>query len=106
MDNKSLILDIAMNLNRIGNWAADGYENKKKRILTFLKQNNSLIISLKNKKFPDKFKQTLSIFLKEYKILEKEGKNTPQNPLFWAEKMMTWGNILTHRVKYLKEKKI
>lgn len=101
MDNKQLILDIAMNLNRIGNWSADGFEEKKKRILTFLNQNADLIKSLNTKKFSDKFNKTLFIFLKEYTILEKEGKNTPQNTKLWAEKMMTWGNILTHRVNLI-----
>ena len=32
MELKVKILDIAMNLNRIGNWAADDFERQQKRI--------------------------------------------------------------------------
>ena len=40
-NTKIKILDIAMNLNRIGNWAADGFQAKEKRILTFLDQTSA-----------------------------------------------------------------
>jgi len=99
MDNKAKILDIAMNLNRIGNWAADDYRGKKKRITLFLDQNNSYLSSLEV--IDGKFKKTLALFKKKYKKLEKEGKTGPKDPLFWAEMMMTWGNILTHRASFL-----
>jgi hypothetical protein len=39
--------------------------------------------------------------LKEYPKLEKEGKEAPKDEWAWAEKMMTWGNILTHHAKLL-----
>lgn len=101
MNNKDKILDIAMNLNRIGNWAADGYDTKKKRIIIFLDQTKEYMNSLEDSEIPDAFKKTLNYFLKEYKKLDKEGRNKPKDELLWAEKMMTWGNILTHRAKLL-----
>lgn len=102
MDQKSKILDIAMNLSRIGNWAADGYKIKQKRITLFLDETTEYIKSLKQSSFPLRFKETLIKFLQEYSRLEKEGKTGPRDELEFAEKMMTWGNILTHRASLIK----
>ena len=96
------ILDIAMNLNRIGNWAADSYEQKRKRIKLFLGQTSDYINSLTTEISSGSFQKTLTAFLSIYKQLEKEGINGPKDPIAWAEKMMTWGNILTHRANLLK----
>ncbi len=96
-----IILDIAMNLNSIGNWAADDYPAKKKRIITFLGQTSHYITDLSGSTFSPSFEKTFQKFLSEYPQLEREGKTGPKNHLVWAERMMTWGNILTHRTKLL-----
>jgi len=101
MSNKAKILDIAMNLNRIGNLAADDYNNKQKRINIFLDETNSYIESVDKSSFSHSFKNTFEKFLKEYKILNKERNENSFDSLHWAEKMMTWGNILTHRTKVI-----
>lgn len=101
MDEKAKILDIAMNLNRIGNWAADGYEERKKRIKVFLESTRGYIENLDTSKFSKKFEKTYQNFIKVYEKLEKEGKSGPKDTLYWAENMMTWGNILTHRSKLI-----
>lgn len=101
MNNKNQILDIAMNLNRIGNWAADDYQGKKKRINLFLDQTTRYVDSLDEKSFQGSFKRTYNKFLKEYPGLVKAGKQGPKESLHWAEKMMTWGNILTHRAQLI-----
>jgi len=101
MNNRAKILDIAMNLNRIGNWAADDYSGKKERIKTFLRSTSSYIRDLDKDSLPHTFAGTFNNFVKEYHDLEKEGLKRPKNPLFWAEDMMTWGNILTHRSKLI-----
>ena len=98
---KDKILDIAMNLNRVGNWAADDYKGKKKRIVVFLDQTSEYIDSLDKSSFSIKFKKTFKSFVRDYKNLEQQGKSGPKNPLDWAEQMMTWGNILTHRAKLI-----
>ena len=97
MDNKAKILDIAMNLNRIGNWAADDYIGKRKRINSFLDQTNGYILSIDPNSLKDSFQKTYRNFLREYSKLEKTGKVGPADTLSWAENAMTWGNILTHR---------
>lgn len=101
MNAKAKILDIAMNLNRIGNWAADDYHGKRKRILAFLKQTSEYINLIEGFDFSSNFKKTYERFIKEYKELEKARKEKPKDELLWAERMMTWGNILTHRAKLI-----
>lgn len=101
MDAKAKILDIAMNLNRIGNWAADDYIGKKERIKTFLGSTNSYLENLNVTSFPASFTETFNDFSKKYSALYKEGLSGPNDPIAWAEDMMTWGNILTHRSKLL-----
>lgn len=101
MNNKTLILDIAMNLNRVGNWAADNFSAKEKRIYFFLDQTTGYINSLNNSSFSDKFRKTLDKFLEEYKLLIRESKHSSRDSQIWGEKMMTWGNILTHRSKLI-----
>lgn len=100
MTPKDKILDIAMNLNRIGNWAADDYVGKKKRIKTFISNTTQYVQNLDDSYSPP-FQKTLKSFLDAYPKLEKEGLEGPQDSLYWAEQMMTWGNILTHRAKLI-----
>lgn len=90
MDTKAKILDIAMNLNRVGNWAADDYLGKKERIRTFLINTSGYVQSLGNIEFPSSFEPTFSKFRNSYINLEKEGINGPKDPTIWAESMMTW----------------
>ena len=101
MNNKAKILDIAMNQNRVGNLAADNYEKKKKRIDIFLEEINEYIDSIDKSSLSKPFKKTFDKFLEEYLLLEKENIKTQQEKLYWAEKMMTWGNILTHRARII-----
>ena len=101
MDSKSKILDIAMNLNRIGNWAVDSFPTKEKRIYFFLDQTTTYIDSLNVSSFSEKFQKTFERFLKEYKLLNQEVKLSSKDNEIWGEKMMTWGNIITHRSKLI-----
>jgi len=99
MDNRAKILDIAMNLTRVGNWAADGYDAKKKRIETFLDNTAASIDTLDTAQLSDRFRRTYARFLREYKDLDKEGRAGPHDIPDWAERIMTWGTILTHRAR-------
>lgn len=101
MNNKTLVLDIAMNLNRIGNWAVDNFAIKEKRIHFFLDQTSGYINSLNNSSFSSKFKKTFDKFLDDYRLLRQEMSSNSKNNEIWGEKMMTWGNILTHRSKLI-----
>ena len=101
MDARAKILDIAMNLNRVGNWAADDYNAKKERIKAFLGNTTGYIQSLEGSNLPPSFAQTFTDFSKAYSALEKEGLKGPGDIATWAESMMTWGNILTHRAQLI-----
>ena len=90
-----------MNLNRVGNLAIDDYEKKKKRIGIFLEETNEYIDSIDKSSFSISFRKTFERFLKEYFLLEEENIKTHEEKLKWAEGMMTWGNILTHRAKII-----
>lgn len=94
MDKRNKVLDIAMNLNRIGNWAADDYFGKQKRINIFLGNTDKLLDEFDTQNLPINFKKTFAKFLINYNNFKKESQ---KDNLLWAEKMMTWGNILTHR---------
>ena len=101
MGTQSKILDIAMNLNRVGNWAADDYHTKKERIKMFLESTSKYIQEVDEIPQDSRFKKTYDAFINQYPELKKEGLQGPKNPLWWAEEMMTWGNILTHRAKLI-----
>lgn len=103
MDVRSRLLDIAMNLNRVGNWAADDYNSKQKRIITFLDQTSEYVKIINQPIRNSLLNKTFTSFLTEFKTLEKEGREGPDDELDWAEKMMTWGNILTHRSSLLQK---
>lgn len=101
MDNKSIILDVAMNLNRIGNWAADDFIQKRGRIETFLESTNQYLQNIEINALPPKFRNTFDLFLEKYEILKKSKDEGLADPDKWAEEIMTWGNILTHRSKLI-----
>lgn len=96
---KQQILDIAMNLNRIGNWGADDYSAKQTRITQFLEQTKAYILTIPHTS--PKFQKTFDSFQTEFRSLYDEGIAKPSDIPLWAERMMTWGNILTHRASLL-----
>ena len=89
---KQLVMDIAMNLNRIGNWIADGYQKNFKKINIFLKNNDEYIsrVNVTNKAF----QPTWDFFLEKYVGMKSDLSDS-------AEDFMTFGNILTHRSKLI-----
>jgi len=91
-NQKQLVMDIAMNLNRIGNWIADDFGKNYKKIKVFVENNDEYIEQFKCTN--DHFGKTWSNFLLVYPSFKSDLKNN-------AENLMTWGNILTHRSKFL-----
>ncbi|EKD94477.1 MAG: hypothetical protein ACD_26C00034G0012 [uncultured bacterium] len=89
---RQTIMDIAMNLNRIGNWVADGFGVNQKKIAIFIENTDGYISTVGN--FDNKFTNTWNDFMKIYPNM----KNSPKDN---AENLMTWGNILTHRSKLI-----
>lgn len=91
------ILNISVNLARVGNWAADSYDQKQELIKKFLDQTDFYLSNLPKDKLSANFQPTLKQFIREFELL----KSLPikENPKFWAEKALTWANILQHRAK-------
>lgn len=92
------ILDISVNLARIGNWTADSYEKKRELIHRFINQTNEYISEVANLQLSEQVRPLFSRFQNEFQKLQKE-KVTPENKDWWAERVLTWANILQHRAK-------
>ncbi len=86
MKAKELILNIAVNLNRISRYTMDG---KEKRVKQFTEENAGFIKEVDKLKLNSNFKKTFDLFKKRMVDF-----NDPED-------FSTWANILTHRVKLL-----
>ncbi len=96
------IMDIAMNLARIGNWAADDFDGKEKRISMFLEQTKSYLGAIDVTAYPELTQQALTRFMEVFDTLHAQKPRKPEEKLRWAEEMLTWSNILTHKAKMAK----
>lgn len=90
MTTQEIILNVAVNLSRLGRYAL---ERKEKRIKLFIEDNEKYIDQMKGKKLRVKFQRTYQNFLIVYKRLTS---NISCDEV-WAEEAFTWANILTHR---------
>lgn len=93
------IMDIAMNLARIGNWAADDFDGKKKRIALSLQQTDRYIRNIQLNTYPESTKKIFTRFKKVFNSLRIQTPTILQERLFWAEDILTWSNILTHKAR-------
>lgn len=91
------ILNISVNLARLSNWVADSYEQKDDLIARFLDQTKEYLREAPEDSFSPEFQPTWQQFKRAFRELEKQP--TQQNKLLWAEKALTWANILQHRAK-------
>lgn len=92
MGTQELTLNIAVNLDRVARFSIDGREG---RVDQFLKDTDHYVNELKSAPKNPQFVKTYQNFIKEYTLLKKS-QNHNQD---WAEKVLTWSNILTHRAK-------
>ena len=92
MTANELTLNIAVNLGRLSRWAMEG---KQARIVQFLNETEEFLIQLEKAPKSERFLPTFDFFKKEFYRL----RNNIQLNSDWAEDMLTWANILTHRAK-------
>ena len=92
------ILDISVNLARIGNWTADAYLEKKDLIARFIDQTNSYIKEVSRAGLSKDIQPLFTRFQLDFQKIQTE-KVTVKNKDWWAERMLTWANILQHRAK-------
>lgn len=92
MNAQDLTLNIAVNLGRLSRWAMEG---KGVRIKHFLEDTEMYVNQLESSPKSSKFQPTFIAFKKQFITL----KNNVKLDKYWAEDVLTWANILTHRAK-------
>lgn len=92
MDAKDLTLNIAVNLGRICRWTM---EKKPARVQQFLTETEDYLRLLDSSPKNPRFEKTFQSFNRKFHILKNNVKQNDE----WAEEMLTWANILTHRAK-------
>ncbi|HBR20183.1 hypothetical protein A2617_01505 [Candidatus Daviesbacteria bacterium RIFOXYD1_FULL_41_10] len=92
MNAQDLTLNIAVNLNRLSKFAL---EKRQKRVNQFLEDTDYYVNQLENAPKSDRFNPTFQAFRNKFYQLKKDVILDE----YWAEDMLTWANILTHRAK-------
>lgn len=95
LSNKDKILDISVNLARVSEWVFS--EKKQKRVDQFLEEIKEYLQTMSASHVSPEFKPTFIKFSKELeKLLESRYQKDKEE---WAERALTWANILQHRAK-------
>lgn len=92
MDAKEITLNIAVNLGRLCRWAMEG---RKARLDQFLAETDEYVKALEAAPKSDRFMPTYEWFKQDFESLSH---NVQMNE-DWAESMLTWANILSHRAQ-------
>ncbi len=92
MDAKELTLNIAVNLGRLCRWSMEG---RRARVDQFLSETQEYLKALEAAPKSERFLPTYEWFKKDFEFLS----HNVQMDANWAESMLTWANILTHRAK-------
>jgi len=92
MDAAQITLNIAVNLGRLSRWAMEG---RKARMEQFLEETQSYLNALDEAPKSEQFLPTYEWFKSDFDRL----RNNVCMDAVWAEAMLTWANILTHRAK-------
>ena len=90
MQAKELTLNIALNLGRLCRWSMEG---RKERVEQFLAQTEEFVKALEVAPKSARFLPTYEWFREDFKRLSQDVRMDED----WAEAMLTWANILTHR---------
>jgi hypothetical protein len=92
MEKKDIVLNIAVNMGRLGRFSSEKREN---RCMQFLSQTEEYLILLEKEKVSNRFQNTLTRFRSSFDNLKKDVRFDQE----WSEEAYTWANILTHRAK-------
>ena len=92
MNAQELTLHIAANLGRITRWALEG---NSQRVNQFLQETEDYLQELEKAPKKEQFQETFKAFKENFEKL----KGNVQLDKYWAEDILTWANILTHRAK-------
>lgn len=92
------ILNISVNLARLSQWVFEGYSKRPELIEKFLKQTKNYLDDLELQTISEQFKPTLDRCKREFIEFKQQAMNE-EKKLYWAEKTLTWANILQHRAR-------
>jgi len=92
MDAKEITLNIAVNLGRLCRWAMEG---RRPRLDQFLTETEEYVKALEDAPKSDRFMPTYEWFKKDFNTLSHDVRMDAD----WAESMLTWANILSHRAQ-------
>ena len=90
MQARELTLNIAVNLGRLCRWSMEG---RRSRVDQFLAETEQYLKELETAEKSSRFLPTYEWFKKDFEYLA----SNVQMDANWAESMLTWANILTHR---------
>ena len=90
MSAQELTLNIAVNMGRLCRWSMEG---RRSRVEQFLVETDKYLKALDAAKKSSRFLPTYEWFKKDFESL----RHNVQMNADWAESMLTWANILTHR---------
>jgi len=90
MDAREIILNIAVNLGRLCRFAMEG---RRARVEQFLAQTEEYLNALEPAPKSPRFLPTYEWFKNDFEHL----RHNVRMDSDWAESMLTWANILTHR---------
>lgn len=94
---KNKILDISVNLARVSDWVLSENPQKQDRVDQFLEETRGFLSEVSSRAVSSRFQSTLSSFQAEFDKLLRDRHQT--NKKEWAERALTWANILQHRAK-------
>lgn len=92
MSAEEIVLNIAVNMGRLSRWSTQG---RIDRIKQFLSDTQIYLDNLEKIQVSNKFNPTMQRFKKDLATLKNLDCTTQQ----WAERALTWANILQHRAK-------
>jgi hypothetical protein len=90
MNSREIILNIAVNLGRLCRFAMEG---RKERVEQFLAQTKRYLEALESAPKSSRFLPTYEWFKNDFERLSHDVHMDAD----WAESMLTWANILSHR---------
>jgi len=90
MDAREITLNIAVNLGRLCRFAM---ESRKARVEQFLAQTKEYLKALESAPKSSRFLPTYEWFKNDFQRLSRDVRMDAD----WAESMLTWANILSHR---------
>ncbi len=97
LTNEHKFLDISVNLARISDWIFSDNSRRQQRVDQFLEEIQEYIETIHKDALSSRFRSTYQQFEIEFTKLLKE--RSTSNKADWAERALTWANILQHRAK-------